>query len=195
MASLSAPGHTPLNKRSGRDAELRGVTIPRDTLRVPDAGDQAAGSSVTLSASRPGCRPTCCACYTEAGVRRVHGGLADGYLLLADRPGSPWTTCPRGWGGPWRASHRLSSQPGDEGGDAFAEDAAGKRLRIGDVSFARSSLARAAFSPPLTQDRRAQCRPRTLRHAGGLSQDGVTARCSARTWSTMAFGRRKSACR
>jgi hypothetical protein len=35
------------------DAELRGVTIWRDTLRVPDAGDEAAAGSAISSANRP----------------------------------------------------------------------------------------------------------------------------------------------
>ena len=41
--TLSSPGYTPLDVAlPGNDAELRGVTIWRDTLRVPDAGDAAA---------------------------------------------------------------------------------------------------------------------------------------------------------
>jgi len=41
--TLSSPGYTPLDVAlPGSDAELRGVTIWRDTLRVPDGGDAAA---------------------------------------------------------------------------------------------------------------------------------------------------------
>lgn len=40
--TLSAPGYPSLNvPLPGADAPLRGVTIWRDTLRVPDAGDEA----------------------------------------------------------------------------------------------------------------------------------------------------------
>lgn len=51
--TLSAPGRSPIDiALPASEAELRGVTIWRDTLRVPDAGDGRVPGSVNSLANR-----------------------------------------------------------------------------------------------------------------------------------------------
>jgi uncharacterized protein YcbX len=51
---LSAPEHAAIEiALPANDAELRGVTIWRDTLRVPDAGDEAARAWVSEFIGKP----------------------------------------------------------------------------------------------------------------------------------------------
>jgi uncharacterized protein YcbX len=77
------------------DAELRGVTIWRDTLRVPDAGDEAgAWVSNSLANRRAWCKCHWIARMTEAGYGKDDDqvAFADGYpLLLIGR--HRWKTC------------------------------------------------------------------------------------------------------
>jgi len=135
--SLSAPGHTPLEiALPGRDAELRGVTIWRDTLRVPDAGDQAAAwvSDFIGKPTRLVHIPLERARYTEAGYGQEGDqvAFADGYPLLLIGQASLDDLSAR----VGRPMEILRFRPNlvIEGGDAFAEDG-WKRLRIGDVEF------------------------------------------------------------
>lgn len=135
--SLSAPGHTPLEiALPGRDAELRGVTIWRDTLRVPDAGDQAAAwvSDFIGKPTRLVHIPLERARYTEAGYGQEGDqvAFADGYPLLLIGQASLDDLSAR----VGRPMEMLRFRPNlvIEGGDAFAEDG-WKRLRIGDVEL------------------------------------------------------------
>jgi uncharacterized protein YcbX len=52
--TLSAPATAPIDiALPASDAELRGVTIWRDTLRVPDAGDEAGAWVSQFIGNRP----------------------------------------------------------------------------------------------------------------------------------------------
>ncbi|NWA86599.1 MOSC domain-containing protein [Pseudomonas sp. D2002] len=135
--TLSSPGHPTLDvPLPGNDAELRGVTIWRDTLRVPDAGDVAAAwvSEFIGKPTRLVQMPLARARTTEAGFGNDDDqvAFADGYPLLLIGQGS-LDDLSRQVG---RPMEMLRFRPNlvIEGADAFAEDG-WKRLRIGDVEF------------------------------------------------------------
>lgn len=118
------------------DTSLRGVTLWRDTLRVPDAGDEAAdwlsrfmGKSVRLVHV-----PLERARTTEAGYGRDDDkvAFADGFpLLLIGQASLDDLSSKVG-----RSLDMLRFRPNlvIEGSAAFAEDG-WKRIRIGDIEF------------------------------------------------------------
>ncbi|MFB3306385.1 MOSC domain-containing protein [Pseudomonas sp. AMR01] len=135
--TLSSPGQAPLDVAlPGSDAELRGVTIWRDTLRVPDAGDAAAAwvSEFIGKPTRLVHVPVERARSTEAGYGKDDDkvGFADGFPLLLIGQASLDDLSHR----IGRPMEMLRFRPNlvIEGGEAFAEDG-WKRLRIGDVEF------------------------------------------------------------
>ncbi|ONH52246.1 hypothetical protein SAMN04490182_3632 [Pseudomonas cedrina] len=135
--TLSSPGCAPLDVAlPGSDAALLGVTIWRDTLRVPDAGDEAAAwvSDFIGKPTRLVQLPLERARATDAGYGQDDDqvGFADGYPLLLIGQASLDDLCER----IGRPMQMLRFRPNlvIEGGDAFAEDG-WKRLRIGDVEF------------------------------------------------------------
>ena len=135
--SLSSPGYVPLDVAlPAGDAALRGVTIWRDTLRVPDAGDEAAAwvSDFIGKPTRLVHIPLERARTTEAGYGRDDDqvAFADGYPLLLIGQASLDDLSQR----IGRPMEMLRFRPNRviEGSAAFAEDG-WKRLRIGDVEF------------------------------------------------------------
>ncbi|KAB0569613.1 MOSC domain-containing protein [Pseudomonas palleroniana] len=135
--TLSTPGFASLEVAlPGSDAELRGVTIWRDTLRVPDAGDAAAAwvSEFIGKPTRLVQMPLARARTTEAGFGNDDDqvAFADGYPLLLIGQGS-LDDLSRHVG---RPMEMLRFRPNlvIEGGEAFAEDG-WKRLRIGDIEL------------------------------------------------------------
>ena len=135
--TLSAPGHSPIDiALPGSDAELRGVTIWRDTLRVPDAGDEA-GAWVSEFIGKPTRLvqvPLERARTTEAGYGKDDDqvAFADGYPLLLIGQASLEDLSQR----VGRPLEMLRFRPNlvIEGSAAFAEDG-WKRVRIGEVEF------------------------------------------------------------
>ncbi|AZE74178.1 Flavodoxin reductase (ferredoxin-NADPH reductase) family 1 [Pseudomonas synxantha] len=133
---LSSPGHTPLEVALPGDEDLRGVTIWRDTLRVPDAGDAAAAwvSAFIGKPTRLVHMPLERARSTDSGYGQDHDqvGFADGYPLLLIGQASLDDLCAH----IGRPMEMLRFRPNlvIEGAEAFAEDG-WKRLRIGDVEF------------------------------------------------------------
>ena len=134
---LSAPGFDPLQVAVPQaDANLRGATIWRDTLRVPDAGDAAAdwlsrfiGKPVRLvHVPEPRTR------YLPAGYGENSDrvAFADGFPLLLIGQASLDDLSQR----IGRPMEMLRFRPNlvIEGSEAFAEDG-WKRVRIGDVEF------------------------------------------------------------
>ena len=135
--TLSSPGYAPLEvPLPGGDAELRGVTIWRDTLRVPDAGDEAAAwvSEFIGKPTRLVQMPLERARTTQAGFGKDDDqvAFADGYPLLVIGQASLDDLSQR----IGRPMEMLRFRPNlvIEGGEPFAEDG-WKRLRIGDVEF------------------------------------------------------------
>ncbi|MDY4300230.1 MOSC domain-containing protein [Pseudomonas salmasensis] len=135
--TLSSPGYAPLDVAlPGSASELRGVTIWRDTLRVPDAGDEAAAwvSEFIGKPTRLVQLPLERARTTEAGYGKDDDkvGFADGYPLLLIGQGSLDDLCEK----IGRPMQMLRFRPNlvIEGAEAFAEDG-WKRVRIGDVEF------------------------------------------------------------
>lgn len=135
--TLAAPGHAPIDVQlPTNDAELRGVTIWRDTLRVPDAGDEAAAwvSRFIGKPTRLVQIPLDRARTTEAGYGKDDDqvAFADGFpLLLIGQASLDDLTQKVG-----RPMEMLRFRPNlvIEGAEAFAEDS-WKRIRIGDVEF------------------------------------------------------------
>jgi len=135
--TLSAPGHSPMNVvLPGSDAELRGVTIWRDTLRVPDAGDAAAAwvSKFIGQPTRLVQVPLDRARTTQAGFGKDDDqvAFADGFpLLLIGQASLENLSHEVG-----RPMEMLRFRPNlvIEGSEAFAEDG-WKRIRIGEVEF------------------------------------------------------------
>ncbi|CAI8883375.1 MOSC domain-containing protein [Pseudomonas sp. IT-P74] len=135
--TLSAPGHSPIDiAMPGNDAELRGVTIWRDTLRVPDAGDEA-GAWVSRFIGKPTRLvqvPLDRARMTEAGFGKDDDqvAFADGYPLLLIGQASLEDLSQR----VGRPLEMLRFRPNlvIEGSAAFAEDG-WKRIRIGEAEF------------------------------------------------------------
>ncbi|MCF5142275.1 MOSC domain-containing protein [Pseudomonas edaphica] len=135
--TLNSPGFATLDVAlPGSDAELRGVTIWRDTLRVPDAGDAAAAwvSDFIGKPTRLVQVPLARARTTEAGYGKDDDqvGFADGFPLLLIGQASLDDLSQR----IGRPMEMLRFRPNlvIEGSEAFAEDG-WKRVRIGDVEF------------------------------------------------------------
>jgi len=135
--TLSALGHSSIDVPvPGPDAELRGVTIWRDTLRVPDAGDEA-GAWVSDFIGKPTRLvqvPVELARTTQAGYGKDDDkvGFADGFPLLLIGQASLEDLSSR----VGRPLEMLRFRPNlvIEGSEAFAEDG-WKRVRIGEVEF------------------------------------------------------------
>ncbi|EJM78701.1 MULTISPECIES: MOSC domain-containing protein [unclassified Pseudomonas] len=135
--TLSAPGHTPIDiALPANDAELRGVTIWRDTLRVPDAGDEA-GAWVSRFIGKPTRLvqvPVDRARTTQAGYGKDDDqvAFADGFPLLLIGQASLEDLSQK----VGRSLEMLRFRPNlvIEGSEAYAEDG-WKRIRIGDVEF------------------------------------------------------------
>lgn len=135
--TLQAPGHPAIDiALPGNDAELRGVTIWRDTLRVPDAGDAAAAwvSQFIGKPTRLVQIPLERARTTEAGFGKDDDqvAFADGFPLLLIGQASLEDLSQR----VGRPLEMLRFRPNlvIEGSEAFAEDR-WKRIRIGEVEF------------------------------------------------------------
>ena len=135
--TLSAPGLAALDvPLPEADSDLRGVTIWRDTLRVPDAGDAAASwvSDFIGKPTRLVQVPLDRARMTQAGFGKDDDqvAFADGFPLLligeaslqdlSDKVGRPLEML------------RFRPNLVIEGSEAYAEDG-WKRIRIGDVEF------------------------------------------------------------
>ena len=134
---LSAPGHSAIDVAlPGSDDDLRGVTIWRDTLRVPDAGEEAARwvSDFIGKPTRLVQVPLDRARTTQAGYGNDDDqvAFADGFpLLLIGEASLQHLSQELG-----RPLEMLRFRPNlvIEGSDAYAEDG-WKRIRIGDVEF------------------------------------------------------------
>lgn len=135
--TLSAPGHSAIDVAvPGADAELRGVTIWRVTLRVPDAGAEAAAwvSDFVGKPTRLVQVPLERARTTEAGYGKDDDqvAFADGFPLLLIGQASLEDLSQR----VGRPLEMLRFRPNlvIEGSSAYAEDG-WKRVRIGDIEF------------------------------------------------------------
>jgi uncharacterized protein YcbX len=135
--TLSAPGLAALDvPLPEADSHLRGVTIWRDTLRVPDAGDEAARwvSEFIGKPTRLVQVPLDRARMTQAGYGREDDqvAFADGFPLLLIGEASLEDLVQK----VGRPLEMLRFRPNlvIEGSAAFAEDG-WKRIRIGDVEF------------------------------------------------------------
>lgn len=135
--TLSAPGHSTIDVAlPGSDAELRGVTIFRDSLRVPDAGDEA-GAWVSEFIGKPTRLvqiPPDRARTTQAGYGKDDDqvAFADGFPLLLIGQASLQDLSQQ-VGRPLEMQ-RFRPNLVIQGSGAFAEDG-WKRIRIGDVEF------------------------------------------------------------
>ena len=136
--TLSAPGHEPVQIAVPLNVEdnLRGVTVWRDTLRVPDAGDEAARwvSAFIGKPTRMVHVPKERARFMPSGYGTVDDrvGFADGFpLLLIGQSSLDDLSQKIG-----RPQEMLRFRPNlvVEGAPAFAEDG-WKRIRIGDLEF------------------------------------------------------------
>ncbi|MDF0732450.1 MOSC domain-containing protein [Pseudomonas entomophila] len=134
---LECPGQAPLSVEvPAADEDLRGVTIWRDTLRVPDAGDAAAAwlSQLLGKAVRLVHCPEQRARYLPSGygLNSDRAAFPDGFPLLLIGQAS-LDELNRRIG---RPMEMLRFRPNlvVEGGEAFAEDG-WKRIRIGDMTF------------------------------------------------------------
>ncbi|RMV80241.1 Molybdenum cofactor sulfurase [Pseudomonas caricapapayae] len=136
--TLSAPGFEPLDVAIPLDVDsnLRGVTVWRDSLQVPDAGDVA-----SRWVSRFIGKPTRMVYMPVERARRMPGGhghdeghvnFADGFPLLLIGQGSLDDLSGR----LGRPLEMLRFRPNlvIEGAEAFAEDG-WKRIRIGNIEF------------------------------------------------------------
>nr|WP_314533770.1 MOSC domain-containing protein [uncultured Pseudomonas sp.] len=135
--TLSAPGHSALEiALPDNNAELRGVTIFRDSLRVPDAGDEA-GAWVSEFIGKPTRLvqiPLDRARTTQAGYGKDDDqvAFADGFPLLLIGQASLEDLSQR----VGRPLEMLRFRPNlvIQGSDAYAEDS-WKRIRIGEIEF------------------------------------------------------------
>ncbi|MFJ4155574.1 MOSC domain-containing protein [Pseudomonas sp. NPDC089752] len=134
---LEAPGLDPLYvAMPSADADLRGVTIWRDTLRVPDGGDEAA-AWLTQMLGKP-MRLVYCpeqrARYLPSGygLNSDRAAFPDGFPLLLIGQGS-LDELNRRIG---RPMEMLRFRPNlvVQGAEPFAEDD-WKRIRIGELEF------------------------------------------------------------
>ncbi|MFJ4143681.1 MOSC domain-containing protein [Pseudomonas sp. NPDC089734] len=136
--TLSAPGLPPLDVAipSGIESGLRGVTVWRDTLQVPDAGEEAAAWVSEFIG-----KPTRMVHVPLERARSLPSGygtaddkvaFADGFPLLLIGQGSLDDLSAR----VGRPLEMLRFRPNlvVEGAEAFAEDG-WKRIRIGDMEF------------------------------------------------------------
>lgn len=136
--TLSAPGMTPLDVPlpADCDANLRGVTLWRDTFQVPDAGEAAAqwASAFVGKPVRVVHAPLGRARTLDEEYRAVHDkvAFADGFPLLLIGQGSLDELSAR----VGRPMEMLRFRPNlvVSGAEAFAEDG-WKRIRIGDIQF------------------------------------------------------------
>ena len=136
--TLSAPGHVPLEVSLPENSEpaLRGVTLWRDTLRVPDAGEPAARwvSDFIGKPTRMVFVPADRARWLPSGYGTVEDkvGFADGFPLLLISQASVNDLSAR----IGRPQEMLRFRPNlvVAGAQAFAEDS-WKRIRIGDMEF------------------------------------------------------------
>jgi uncharacterized protein YcbX len=136
--TLAAPGFAALDVPLPVDNEqaLRGVTVWRDTLRVPDAGDEAAAwvSDFIGKPTRMVHVPVERARQLPSGYGNADDkvGFADGFpLLLIGQASLDDLSARIG-----RPQEMLRFRPNlvIEGAEAFAEDG-WKRIRIGDIEF------------------------------------------------------------
>ncbi|MCG8294329.1 MOSC domain-containing protein [Pseudomonas entomophila] len=134
---LETAGLAPLQvARPAADDALRGVTIWRDTLRVPDAGDAAAAwlSEVLGKPVRLVHCPEQRARYLPSGygLNSDRAAFPDGFPLLLIGQASLDELSRR----VGRPMEMLRFRPNlvVEGAEAFAEDG-WKRIRIGDMTF------------------------------------------------------------
>ncbi|MDY7559704.1 MOSC domain-containing protein [Pseudomonas sp. 10B1] len=136
--TLSAPGLAALDVPvpESTEASLRGVTLWRDTLRVPDAGNAAAHwlSEFMGRPTRMVHVPADRARWLPSGYGKVEDkvGFADGFpLLLIGQASLDDLSAKVG-----RPLEMLRFRPNlvVEGSEAFAEDG-WKRIRIGDIEF------------------------------------------------------------
>lgn len=135
--TLATPGQGSIDiPLPADDAELRGVTIWRDTLRVPDAGDEPARwvSEFLGKPTRLVQMPLDRARATQSGFGHDDDqvAFADGYPLLLIGDASLQDLS----GKVGRSLEMLRFRPNlvIEGSAAYAEDG-WKRIRIGDIEF------------------------------------------------------------
>ncbi|WP_268796852.1 MOSC domain-containing protein [Pseudomonas huanghezhanensis] len=136
--TLSAPGNAPIDVRVPEDVEsnLRGITVWRDTFRVPDAGDEAARwvSDFVGRPTRLVYMPSERARWLPSGYGDVNDrvSFADGFPLLLIGQASLDDLS----GKIGREQEMLRFRPNlvVEGSEAFAEDG-WKRIRIGEMEF------------------------------------------------------------
>jgi len=136
--TFSAPGRSALEVALPENIEdnLRGVTVWRDTLRVPDAGDEAARwvSDFIGKPTRVVHIPKERARWLPSGYGTVDDkvGFADGFPLLLIGQASLDDLSSR----IGRPQEMLRFRPNlvVEGAEAFAEDG-WKRIRIGTMEF------------------------------------------------------------
>ncbi|MCF5468977.1 MOSC domain-containing protein [Pseudomonas syringae] len=136
--TLSAPGFDSLDVAVPLDVEasLRGVTVWRDSLQVPDAGEVAAEwvSRFIGKPTRMVYMPVERARWMPGGHGHDEGrvNFADGFPLLLIGQGSLDDLSAR----MGRPMEMLRFRPNlvIEGAEAFAEDG-WKRIRIGDIEF------------------------------------------------------------
>ena len=176
--TLSAQGFEALDVAvPDPDTDLRGVTIWRDTLRVPDAGDAAADwlSRFVEKPVRLVHVPLPRARTTEAGYGRDDDqvAFADGYpLLLIGQASLDDISHKVG-----RPLDMLRFRPNlvIEGSEAFAEDG-WKRVRIGEVEFrVVKSCSRCILTTidPATGERSADRQPLATLETYRKQPDGV----------------------
>lgn len=136
--TLEAPGFSALDVPLPENVEqtLRGVTVWRDTLRVPDAGEDAArwASEFIGKPTRMVYVPADRARWLPSGYGATEDrvGFADGFpLLLIGQASLDDLSAKIG-----RPQEMLRFRPNlvVEGAEAFAEDG-WKRIRIGDIEF------------------------------------------------------------
>ncbi|WP_122436210.1 MOSC domain-containing protein [Pseudomonas viridiflava] len=136
--TLDAPGFAPLDVAVPIDEQenLRGVTVWRDSLQVPDAGEEAADwvSRFIGKPTRMVYMPVERARWLPGGYGAVDNrvNFADGFPLLLIGQGSLDDLSAR----QGREVEMLRFRPNlvIEGAEAFAEDN-WKRIRIGDMQF------------------------------------------------------------
>jgi uncharacterized protein YcbX len=136
--TLSAPGHAALDVAVPVDEEstLRGITVWRDSFRVPDAGEAAARwvSDFIGKPTRLVYMPTERARWLPSGFGEIDDrvNFADGFPLLLIGQASLDDLS----GKIGRPQEMLRFRPNlvVEGAEAFAEDG-WKRIRIGDMEF------------------------------------------------------------
>lgn len=165
--TFSAPGMTPLDVPVPADIEanLRGITLWRDTFQVPDAGEAAAqwASEFIGKPTRVVHAPFERARLLADEVGAVHDkvAFADGFPLLLIGQGSLDELNTR----IGRPMEMLRFRPNlvVEGAEAFAEDG-WKRIRIGEIEFRLvKSCARCILTTvdPATGERSADREPFT----------------------------------